>query len=306
MATKKQTPAQTVSKRVKHHVKHAVVPLKGNQYRPHLIRWQGISIVLAVIVAMQFFYGFVLHSTGVLARVSSVDTAQLLDETNMQRELSEAQPLVISPQLTEAANLKAQDMVENNYWAHTSPDGDSPWKWLRDVDYAYNQAGENLAKNYPNATSTVDAWMTSTSHRENMLDPEYTEAGFATAEGVIDGKNTTVIVAYYAAPYDTNAALGVNQGEAGVLSTTAAPLLEGIGNPIAYTATAFQSLSPVTLISIGLLIVVAAVSLVAHQHRHKLPVAFRKSWRAHHGMYIFIAAVGMVGLLIISTGGGQI
>lgn len=260
-------------------------------------------MVLAFILVLQFFYGFVLSDTGVLARVSSIDTTQLLQETNAQREANDAQELVISPKLTEAANLKAQDMVENNYWSHTSPTGVSPWKWLRDVNYKYDQAGENLAKNYPNATSTVEAWMSSTTHRENMLNPDYTEAGFATADGEIDGKSTTVIVAYYGAPAGTILPLG-NTGQDG--TGTLGGYAGGIGDPVAYTLTAVQSLSPVTLISIALLAIVASVSLVAHQHRHKLPPAFRKSWKAHHGMYIFIGAVGLVGMLILATGGGQI
>ena len=62
----------------------------------------------------------------------------------------------MNPKLNEAAQLKAQDMFRYNYWAHTSPRGVEPWKWLGDVGYTYSIAGENLAKNYPTAVATVD------------------------------------------------------------------------------------------------------------------------------------------------------
>jgi len=50
--------------------------------------------------------------------------------------------------LEQAAQLKANDMAEKGYFAHTSPDGKTPWEWLKDVSYPFLAAGENLAVNF--------------------------------------------------------------------------------------------------------------------------------------------------------------
>ena len=55
--------------------------------------------------------------------------------------------LAKSDMLQEAAEKKAQDMIENNYFAHTSPQGKTPWHWVEESGYDYRYAGENLAIN---------------------------------------------------------------------------------------------------------------------------------------------------------------
>ena len=37
--------------------------------------------------------------------------------------------------LKESACLKAHDMIDNNYWAHISPDGIEPWYWFDRAGY---------------------------------------------------------------------------------------------------------------------------------------------------------------------------
>ncbi|MBJ58615.1 hypothetical protein CL689_00730 [Candidatus Saccharibacteria bacterium] len=304
MTHKKQTTRKKAQRQavLHRHVKHAVVPHKDNQYRPHLIRWQGVTVVLALIVVLQLVYGLATNG-GVLGRVSNIDTTQLLDDTNSARVEAGLPELRESDALGRAAVLKGQDMIENNYWAHTSPTGVTPWKWLGDVGYEYAQAGENLAKNYPTAESTVDAWMASETHRANILNSAYSEVGFAVVDGILDGRDATVVVAYYGAPPSS----AVVAGEAEVTPTVfAAPVAESATSPLAYFGSALQSLSPATIGALGLLVILSVVALVAHHYRQKLPVAWRKSWKVHHGMYTFVGALGLAVLLVWATGGGQL
>jgi hypothetical protein len=49
--------------------------------------------------------------------------------------------------------------------------------------------------------------MKSPGHRANILDENYTEAGFATAEGQLEGKPTTLVVAVYGKPKTTTTAV---------------------------------------------------------------------------------------------------
>ena len=292
----------TVRAKVKHHAKRVLVPHKANGYRPHLIRAHGLIAVLIIAILAQTVYS--IASTGsfqVLGRTSDVKTTELLADTNKQRETQGLGDLTINNQLSQAAFLKAQDMFTHDYWAHTSPQGVEPWKWFGDTGYNYSVAGENLAKNYPNADATVDAWMNSPSHRENILNGKYVDVGFAVVEGTLDGKATTLVVAFYGAPVTYAAVQGTAVAPASFLSAN-----QQGSNPLEFFGSAVQSLSPISVIILALLAVVAIVGVAAHHYRNKLPKAWKKSWKLHHGMYTFSGMLALGALIIIATGGGQI
>ena len=287
--------------KVKHHAKRALVPHKANGYRPHLIRAHGLIAVLVVAILAQAVYS--IASTGsfqVLGRTSNIQTAELLTDTNKQRESEGLGDLTVNDKLSQAAYLKAQDMFTHDYWAHTSPQGVEPWKWFNDTNYNYSVAGENLAKNYPTANATVNAWMNSPSHRENIMNGKYVDVGFAVVEGTLEGKATTLVVAFYGAPV-TFAAV---QGTATPVSFLSAS--QKGSNPLEFFGTAFQSLSPVSIFVLALLGVVAVVGVAAHHYRDKLPKAWKKSWKLHHGMFTFSGMIALGVLIILATGGGQI
>jgi len=277
------------------------VPHKGNGFRPHLIRVQGLVAVLLIAVLAQAVYSF--STTGnfqVLGRTSDIQTFDLLTDTNKEREAKNLGDLQLNDQLSQAAFLKAQDMFKNDYWAHTSPAGVEPWKWFGDAGYNYSVAGENLAKNYPNADATVQAWMNSPSHRENILNGKYVDVGFAIVDGTLQGRATTLVVAYYGAPV-TFAAV---QGTAAP-ATFSTPALQG-SNPTEFFGTALQSLSPVTVAILGILAIIAIVGVAAHHYRNNLPKTWKKSWKLHHGMYTFVGTLMLGALIIVATGGGSI
>ena len=297
----KKSPESIIRK----HLKHTLVPHKGNQYRPHLVRLHGITAVLVLAVFMQLGYGML--NSGrleVLGRVSDISASDLVTDTNAEREKASLPALKLNDQLASAAFAKAKDMFVNNYWAHVSPSGVTPWKWIGDAGYNYNVAGENLAKNYPTAQATVNAWMGSTTHRENILNQKYQDVGFAVVDGLLDGRNTTLVVAYYGAPATAAAVQGATDTAAPIVY--AAPVKNGIGNPLTYFGTALQSMSPATLGALALFAVVGAVAVAAHHYRKKLPVAWRRTWRLHHGMYTFAGVLILAIVVVFATGGGQI
>jgi len=79
--------------------------------------------------------------------------------------------------LTKIAQLKAKDMAQNNYFDHTSPSYGLPWEMAIDLGYPTNQVGENLASGYITANETVNAWMESKGHKNNLLLESYTVIG---------------------------------------------------------------------------------------------------------------------------------
>jgi uncharacterized protein YkwD len=303
----KQKRTQKTQSVLRKHLKHALVPHKGNHYRPHLVRLHGITAVLVLAFFVQLGYGIV--SSGrleVLGRVSSVSAGDVLADTNTARAQSSLPPLASNDKLNEAAFLKAKDMFANNYWAHTSPAGVTPWQWFADVGYNYDVAGENLAKNYPTAQATVDAWMASPTHRANILNTKYQDIGLAVVDGTLDGRPTTLVVAEYGAPATAAVEGATTTSNSSPTAVYAAPVQQGIGNPLTYFGTALQSLTPATLGTLGMLTLLGAVAAAAHHYRNKLPVAWRKSWRLHHGMYTLIGVIGLGIVIIFATGGGQI
>ena len=98
------------------------------------------------------------------------------------------------------AQRNAGDMFAFNYWAHNSPSGRDPWSFFQEVGYKYIYAGENLARDFMNSESVVEAWMNSPSHRENLLNPNYKEIGLAVVNGTLNGVETTLVVQSFGTP----------------------------------------------------------------------------------------------------------
>jgi len=134
------------------------------------------------------------------ALYSTVFPSVLAELTNVDRETKKLPSLTINPLLQKAAQLKANDMAEKSYFAHISPQGRTPWFWLRKVGYNYHNAGENLAVRFLDSTNVNDAWMNSTEHRNNILSSKYSEVGIATAKGIYKGKETEFVVQMFGDP----------------------------------------------------------------------------------------------------------
>ncbi|HYM15451.1 MAG TPA: CAP domain-containing protein [Dehalococcoidia bacterium] len=110
----------------------------------------------------------------------------LFDDTNRRRVESGLAPLRVDGWLIGIARIRAQDMAQHNYFAHVSPvTGDSAFTLMDKHGVPYGWAGENLAKNnYPDdqTVSVADnALWNSPPHRENILNPNYTDMGIALA-----------------------------------------------------------------------------------------------------------------------------
>lgn len=297
--TKKPSRPKTIHKKVRRHVKMAVVPHRANQFRPHLIRRHGIAALLVVVVVTLFGSNWV--STGsVLGERADITAASLLAHTNVEREQRNMGALKYDKQLSEAAFLKAKDMFRQQYWAHVAPDGTTPWQWFARVGYNYAYAGENLAKNFRSTDTAMNAWMASDKHRDNILNPEYTEVGFAVVDGTLDGQQTTLIVALYGQPMSDTVvagAEGVHVNSPPVVST---------GGIMSQFGVMLQSASPAALGSAVFLLIAAVIALTAHAYRRRLPPAIRKSWRYHHGLYKATGLTALAIVLVALYSGGQI
>jgi hypothetical protein len=120
--------------------------------------------------------------------------------TNEERLRNDRPALSINEKLTIAATKKASDVLANDYFAHTTPNGKQFFKWIQEENYQYRSAGENLAIAFTEPSSVIHAWMMSKTHKENLLDPYYSEIGIAVMEGEFEGDTTTIIVQLFGEP----------------------------------------------------------------------------------------------------------
>lgn len=128
------------------------------------------------------------------AFASEITPAKVIDLVNESRMAHKESILVRNETLTRAAQMKVDDMFEKGYFAHNSPEGTTPWTWFDKAGYDYEYAGENLAIHFVQAEEQQRAWMESTTHRKNILSPNYHEIGVAVRSGTLDGRETTVTV----------------------------------------------------------------------------------------------------------------
>lgn len=128
------------------------------------------------------------------AKASEITSENIIKLVNQSRENNNLSPLVKNEKLKEIAQSKVNDMIEKNYFAHTSPSGIVPWYWYQKEGYDYKYAGENLAINFLTSEEEHQAWMNSVTHRKNILNPEFQEIGVAVAAGDINGQTSMIAV----------------------------------------------------------------------------------------------------------------
>ena len=115
------------------------------------------------------------------------DEKEVFDLINKQRIQNGLSPLKENSELQRVARIKAQDMVNNNYFSHTSPTYGSPFDMMKSFKISYNTAGENIAGNSSNSDS-VTAWMNSPGHRANILNSSFNQTGIGVVKGSKYGK----------------------------------------------------------------------------------------------------------------------
>lgn len=154
-----------------------------------------ISIILCTEIVLLGVL-FLIPSTA----FSQINTDQLIQLTNAERERFNLPPLTYNKKLTKAAENKARDIFKKDYFSHTTPAGKVFSEWIKEADYWYLYAGENLAIGFATNEGTVAAWMRSGKHRENILGKQYEEIGLAAVEGEFNDQKTTVIVQLFGTP----------------------------------------------------------------------------------------------------------
>jgi len=127
---------------------------------------------------------------------------KVLAQTNVQRYNNGMLfPLTENAKLSAAAEVKAEDMLKNEYFEHVSPSGVTSGQLVKSFGYEYLVTGENLIRgNFSGEVEMVQDWMNSPGHRENILNTKFTEIGVAVAKGTYKGQTVWVGVQEFGLP----------------------------------------------------------------------------------------------------------
>lgn len=173
--------------------------MKISRFRP------GILVVFVIFILIEGI-SFVTYETVVLGQIERNNTISamktkieleevllsdeeqktldLINEYRKENGLSELKPF---SELQDVAKLKAEDLVNNKYFSHTSATLGTPFEMLKNNGVSYKIAGENLAGS-TTPEKAVEAWINSPSHRENILEDRFEYTGIYVIESPVYGR----------------------------------------------------------------------------------------------------------------------
>lgn len=180
---------------------HYFFPRHSNNHKAKILH----SSTLFFLILSLLFYQLILQAIPfsgikILGYASNIPPAKVIELTNQKRAEAGIGAVEFNSLLAQAAKAKGEDMLAQNYWAHVAPDGTQPWKFFTNAGYSYRYAGENLARDFADPNSAIEAWMASPTHRDNLLSSKYQHIGIAVVEGDINGVETTLVVQLFGTP----------------------------------------------------------------------------------------------------------
>ena len=119
--------------------------------------------------------------------ITAENVLRLMNEYRAEEALP---PLALERRLNAAADDRMRHMEEEGYWGHTSPDGMSPFTWVKVQAYQFRSAGENLANGFETARLLVQSWMESPGHRANIMSRDFEDVGISIIDGSTQGPAT--------------------------------------------------------------------------------------------------------------------
>ncbi|MCR8915499.1 CAP domain-containing protein [Marinobacter panjinensis] len=141
-------------------------------------------------LALMVFFGY----SGILVagncEMDETDRAllNLVNEARSQprqcgdEDFDAAEPLSWNCKLADAAHAHSEDMIEQEFFSHTSPEGVQTGRRVNDRGYSWSAVGENIASGQNSVDRVVEGWLSSPGHCANIMSTEFTEMGAARVE----------------------------------------------------------------------------------------------------------------------------
>lgn len=113
----------------------------------------------------------------------NVSEREVVRLVNVERQKRGLPVLKMNWEVSRVARYKSTDMRDKNYFSHTSPTYGSPFSMLQAFGISFQAAGENIAAGQVSPQAVMTSWMNSSGHRQNILNPLYTQIGVGLAQG---------------------------------------------------------------------------------------------------------------------------
>ena len=211
---------------------HLLIPRESNNHKAKLLHSSSLLVIASFLIFFQISLNYFSKSKpDILGYASNISIQEVVNLTNQKRAQAGLSALSLNQTLSNAAYVKGADMINKDYWAHVSPDGTQPWTFFKNAGYKYKFAGENLARDFSNATDAVNAWMNSPTHRDNLLNPKYKEIGIGVVEGDLAGSDTTIIVQFFGTTYSDQVREPIAQAVSTEVDSSPVPTLIPIATP---------------------------------------------------------------------------
>lgn len=82
-------------------------------------------------------------------------------------------PVAWNANLQNAATVHSLDMASTSVYSHTGSDGSTPDQRIRTAGYNFSSFGENIDVQRTSVQSSMDSWMNSSSHCQNIMRREF-------------------------------------------------------------------------------------------------------------------------------------
>jgi hypothetical protein len=294
---------------------HLFVPHESNNQKARILHPISLSLIAVFLVGFQLILSLGYTSfPKVLGYAANISPGEVIRLTNVQRGAAGLAPVTENTILDSAALAKGNDMIAKGYWAHFAPDGTSPWSFFLNFGYKYQYAGENLARDFSDAQSAVNAWMNSPTHKENILNPHYKEIGIGVVEGSLAGADTTIIVQFFGTALSGAPSIPLAEAKETAIKTPEAvpsptpvlivatpsptPQTEVVPSISKSVSSPFAFTKNLSLGVVGLLLLVLSIDLIVVRRKRIARIGGRTL--AH------IAYLGMILAVILILKAGQI
>jgi uncharacterized protein YkwD len=144
---------------------------------------------------MVLVFGAMLARQGLIARTAANGASareremelELIELINRERAENEMKPLEENEALSRAARAKLAQVGTKDGFSHYSSLYGDPFDLMESYGLVFSAAGENLARREGSARETLDDWMNSRGHRNNILNPIFDYIGVAAIPDLQDG-----------------------------------------------------------------------------------------------------------------------
>lgn len=102
---------------------------------------------------------------------------QILALVNNVRAAHGLSTMRLNSSLNQAAQGHSAEQAAAGAIFHVAPNGTDPGDRIARTGYRFSTWGENVAAGYRNPQAVMDAWMRSSGHCRNILNPAFTELG---------------------------------------------------------------------------------------------------------------------------------